>query len=156
MRYCKRTFCQLLLVLLLPMLSGCFFRLSGDESASSGKLPDPQVASFLEALQENDAEKAYDLMFPGVMEEDVFREAMKQLRSNCPWEEKYTVEQLQRSVISTIGTGGSSKTYTAQYRLEFESGTYSLSVQYMEKGEERGFMSFQINLQSLTGSGDTV
>ena len=83
------------------------------------------------------------------MEEDVFREAMKQLRSNCPWEEKYTFEQLQRSVTSTIGTGGSSKTYTAQYRLEFESRTYSLSVQYMEKGEERGFMSFQINLQSL-------
>ena len=138
---------------LLP-LCGCFFNVTGFGGKGTDDVLQQQAEALVKALEADDPEAGYALMFPGVIDESVFRETFKQLYSTVPWGESWRLQQVQIQVSSSLGTDGRSKTWTGKYDLVFESRTYALAVVYMEKGEERGITGFQLGLQKLSGTAD--
>jgi len=137
-------------VLLIGMgLFGCSVMQKAVDNSDPAS--DQLLTSFFDALNANDADAAYQLLFPGSMERADFDADWTVLTRDWKYSSNYTYQK--QSVRTTISTSG--KSVDNVYLVSREDRPdYIVSFSRAEKGGQSGitFIAVQIYLVSFGGT----
>jgi len=145
----KKMLCVCLVLLIGTGLFGCsMVRQAVDDSdPESNQL----LTAFFDALNANDADAAYQLLFPGSMDRASFDESWTVLARDWKYSSDYTYHK--QNVRTTISTSG--KSVDNVYIVSREDcPDYIVSLSRAEKDGQSGitFIAIEIYLVSFGGS----
>ena len=145
----KKCLCICLGVLIGTGLFGCGMvqQAVDDSDPESNRL----LTAFLDALNANDADAAYQLLFPGIMDRSDFDESWTVLARDWKYSSDYTYQR--QSVRTNISTSG--KSVDNVYIVSREDcPDYIVSLSRAEKDGQSGitFIAIEIYLVSFGGS----
>ena len=133
-------------VMILGLLTACNFNTNMTDSTGKTKMEAlPQVEEMLQALAEEDGEKALGLMHPDAPNRSA--QAIAQLSAYLSGRDVKSLEVQKLQKKNTSGTGGTKQQETATILVTMEDEEqFYLSVSYLTDAEKKGFVSFQLIL----------
>ena len=143
----KKTICFVCVILtMLGLLSACNFNTNMTDSTGKSKMEAlPQVEEMLQALAEEDGEKALGLMHPDAPNRSA--QAIEQLCNYLAGRKVKNLEQKNLHKTKSSGTYGTKQQETATILVTMEDEEqFYLSVSYLTDAEKKGFVSFQLIL----------
>lgn len=147
----KKILCISLVLVTAMGLFGCgMVRQAVDNSDPTS---DQLLTAFFDAMNANDADAAYQLLFPGIMERADFDAKWTMLTRDWRLSSDYTYQK--QSVRTSISTSGKSVDNVYIISRENEPD-YIVSLSRAEKDGQSGitFIAVQIYLVSFGGSGN--
>ena len=142
----KILFCLTIVLLLALMLSGC--------AGISSDALDARVRQMLDLEVKGDCEASYALLYPGVTDEDTYKETFAQILEYFPITEGYTMTMEHYGRTKRIGTDAGIYE-DGQYKVEFDGQVFHAFVEYRSNRQGSGFTMFRIvSQQDLVGSAD--
>lgn len=138
--------CLAAVLLITLLLTGC--------SAISSDALDARVRQMLDLEVKGDCDASYALLYPGVTDEDTYRETFTQILEYFPITEGYTITLEHYGKTKRIGTDAG--TYEdGQYKVEFDGQVFHAFVEYRSNKQGSGFTMFRIvSQQDLVGAAD--
>ncbi len=131
----RRTGALFLLLALTLMLAGCDMLKTEDMEQRVRAMLDRDVAG--------DREGSYALLFPGITDEDAYRESFPQIQEYFPITEGYSLTLESYHITKEIGT--SRRTVEdAEYRVSFDEQEFKIYVQYVTEAKRAGFTEFRV------------
>ena len=124
-----------LLLALTLTLAGCDMLKTEDMEQRVRAMLDMDVAG--------DREGSYALLFPGITDEDAYRESFPQIQEYFPITEGYSLTLESYHITKEIGT--SRRTVEdAEYRVSFDEQEFIIYVQYVTEAKRAGFTEFRV------------
>ncbi len=131
----KILFCLAAVLLVFVLLAGC--------AAVNSDAMDAHVRQMLDLDVKGDAEASYALLYPGVTDEETYRNSFAQIQAYFPITEGYTMTLEHYGKTKQIGTD--SGTYeSAQYKVEFDGQVFHVYVDYKSNKQGSGFTMFRV------------
>lgn len=142
----KFILCVAAALVLALLLTGC--------AAISSDALDAHVRQMLDLDVKGDCEASYALLYPGVTDEETYRETFAQILEYFPISEGYTMTLEHYGKTKRIGTDAG--TYEdGQYKVEFDGQVFHAYVEYRSNKQGSGFTMFRIvSQQDLVGTAD--
>ena len=142
----KVLFCLAAALVLAVTLSGC--------AAISSDDLDAHVRQMLDLDVKGDAEASYALLYPGVTDEETYKETFAQILEYFPITEGYTITLEHYGRTKRIGSDAG--TYEdGQYKVEFDGQVFHAYVEYRSNKQGSGFTMFRIvSQQDMVGTAD--
>lgn len=142
----KYILCVAAALVLALLLTGC--------AAISSDALDAHVRQMLDLDVKGDCEASYALLYPGVTDEETYRETFAQILEYFPISEGYTMTLEHYGKTKRIGTDAG--TYEdGQYKVEFDGQVFHAYVEYRSNKQGSGFTMFRIvSQQDLVGTAD--
>ena len=138
--------CLTVVLLLTLLLTGC-------GAISSGAL-DARVRQMLDLDVKGDCDASYALLYPGVTDEETYRETFTQILEYFPVTEGYTMTLEHYGRTKRIGTDAGTFE-DGQYKVEFDGQVFHAFVEYRSDKQGSGFTMFRIvSQQDLAGAAD--
>lgn len=134
-KYGIRATAVLLLLALVFSLSGC----AGIDTDAM----EPRVRAMLDCDVAGDVEGSFELLYPGVTDEESYRKTFQQIQEYFPITEGYTLNLEKFNVTKQVGTQ-SRTVETAQYRVEFDGQVFYVYTEYVSDKLSSGFAVFRI------------
>ena len=142
----KSLFCLAAVLLLTLLLAGC--------GAISSDALDARVRQMLDLDVKGDCEASYALLYPGVTDEETYRETFAQILEYFPITEGYTMTMEHYGRTKRIGTDAGTFE-DGQYKVEFDGQVFHVYVDYKSDKQGSGFTMFRIvSQQDLAGAAD--
>lgn len=124
-----------LLLALTLTLAGCDLLKTEDMEQRVRAMLDRDVAG--------DREGSYALLFPGITDEETYREIFPQIQEYFPITEGYSLTLESYHITRQIGT--SRRTVEdAEYRVSFDEQEFKIYVQYVTEAKRAGFTEFRV------------
>jgi len=134
-KYGIRATAVLLLLALVFSLSGC----AGIDTDAM----EQRVRAMLDCDVAGDVEGSFELLYPGVTDEESYRKTFQQIQEYFPITEGYTLNLEKFNVTKQVGTQ-SRTVETAQYRVEFDGQVFYVYTEYVSDKLSSGFAVFRI------------
>ena len=115
----------------------------------SDPIAEEYLTKMLKAIEDQDADAAYDLLVKEYYKYEDMDNLMETLGKFWNGEE-YTYELVYSSVNKNMGTKGVQTYHGRRYKVVTQDQEYSIDLTYLNEGE--GLIRFYINL--VVGSGD--
>ena len=142
----KCILCLAAVLLIALLLTGC--------SAISSDSLDAHVRQMLDLDVKGDCEASYALLYPGVTDEETYKETFAQILEYFPITEGYTMTMEHYGRTKRIGSDAG--TYEdGQYKVEFDGQVFHAFVEYRSDKQGSGFTMFRIvSQQDLAGAAE--
>jgi len=138
--------CLATVLLLALLLTGC--------AGISSDALDARVRQMLDLNVKGDCDASYALLYPGVTDEDTYRETFAQILEYFPITEGYTVTMEHYGRTKRVGTDAGTFE-DGQYKVEFDGQVFHAFVEYRSNKQGSGFTMFRIvSQQDLVGAAD--
>jgi len=138
--------CLTVVLLLALLLTGC--------AGISSNALDARVRQMLDLEVKGDCDASYALLYPGVTDEDTYRETFAQILEYFPITEGYTMTMEHYGRTKRIGTDAGIYE-DGQYKVEFDGQVFHAFVEYRSNKQGSGFTMFRIvSQQDLVGAAD--
>ena len=142
----KYLLCLATVLLLALLLTGC--------AGISSDALDARVRQILDLNVKGDCDASYALLYPGVTDEDTYRETFAQILEYFPITEGYTVTMEHYGRTKRVGTDAGTFE-DGQYKVEFDGQVFHAFVEYRSNKQGSGFTMFRIvSQQDLVGAAD--
>ena len=129
----------LLSVLLCCILSGCADLIKSEEM-------DKEVANLIEALNEDDADQIFRLMYPGVVTREEFDESYEEVRKLWEKSDEYTTKLNSINTRKNFTQSGDFRICQAQYYVYTQAQDYTITLTYRSDGSGDGVYQFNLNV----------
>lgn len=138
--------CLVAVLQLTLLLTGC--------AGISSDALDARVRQMLDLEVKGDCDASYALLYPGVTDEDTYRETFAQILEYFPITEGYTVTMEHYGRTKRVGTDAGTFE-DGQYKVEFDGQVFHAFVEYRSNKQGSGFTMFRIvSQQDLVGAAD--
>ena len=131
----KYLLCLTAVLLLALLLTGC-------STISSDEL-DARVRQMLDLDAKGDCDASYALLYPGVTDEETYKETFAQILEYFPVTEDYTMTLEHYGKTTRIGTDAGT-VEDGQYKVEFDGQVFHAYVEYVTNKQGSGFTMFRI------------
>lgn len=144
----KRIVCLLFSILACCFLTGCGNLLKNEQM-------DREVERLIAALNEDDADRIYQSLYPGIVTREEFDESYEAIRKI--WEKSYTHTKKLNAINTkkTMGNTGNSNICEAQYYIYTPDKFYTINISYLSDdiGEGMGGFYLQPGAEPMQISG---
>lgn len=135
----KRVVILFLSVLLCCFLAGCADLLKSEEM-------DREVERIIEALNEDDADRIFQSMYPGVVTREEFDASYQSVRQLWKKSDAYTMKLRAINTNKNYNQSGSSLVRRAQYYVYTQDQDYTITLTYMSDDNGEGVYQFNLNI----------
>lgn len=129
-------------ILLLSVLICCF--LSGCTNLLKSEYMDEKLEDFIEALNEDDADRIYLSMYPDASTREEFDALYEPIRQIWKKSDSYTTKLISFNTNKTFGNSGTSTIRKAQYYVYTEENDYTISLAYLSDNNGDGLYQFNL------------
>lgn len=145
----KKLWIVLLLIASLfgGVLSGCSTLLKNEEM-------DQKVDDLIQALNEDDADRIFEALYPGMLTRDEFDasyETIRQIWEKC---DEYTLKLSAIKTNKTFDKTGDSIIRSANYVVHTQNQDYTITLAYRSDQNGEGLYQFFVNVVPVLVSGD--
>lgn len=126
-----------LFVLICCFLSGCADLLRNEEM-------DKELELLIEALNEDDADRIFQFMYPDVSTREEFDASYETIRRIWEQSDSYTTKLISINTNKTFGNSGASLTCRAKYYIYTEDKDYTVSLTYLSDDKGDGLYQFDL------------
>lgn len=132
-----RMVCLTFIILACCFLSGCGNLLKNEQM-------DREVERLIAALNEDDADRIYQSLHPGIVTREEFDESYETIRKI--WEKSYTHTKKLNAINTqkTMGNTGNSKLCEAQYYIYTPDKFYTINISYLSDDDGEGVGGFYL------------
>lgn len=129
----------LLSVLLCCILSGCADFIKSEEM-------DKEVVNFIEALNEDDADRIFQSMYPDVVTREEFDESYEAVRKLWEKSDEYTTKLNSINTRKNYTQSGDFRICQAQYYVYTQAQDYTITFTYRSDDTGDGVYQFNLNV----------
>ncbi len=135
-----------LFLLLLMILPCCLF--SGCISLQQKEQLTQQLQQIITALNEDNAEQIYQLIYPDIITREEFDAVYEDIRQTWIKSTDYTTKLNTISVNKNFSSSGSSLICKAQYCVFTEDNSYTITLAYLSDSNGSGLSQFNLTANS--------
>ena len=129
----------LLSILLCCVLSGCADLLKNEDM-------DKEVEYLIEALNEDDADRIFLSMYPGVVTREEFDESYEAVHQLWEKSDEHTTKLNSINTQKNFNKSGDSLTCQAQYYVYTQEQSYTITLTYRSDDSGEGVYQFNLNV----------